>query len=320
MARKPRIHLCGGLYHVMLRGNGGQAIFSDDADRQGFCALVAEGVERFGHRIHAYCLMANHVHLAIRVGDASVSRIIQNLAFRYTRAFNRRARRVGHLFQGRFRSLLVDGNTYLFELVRYIHLNPVRSGLVRDPAEWAWSGHRAYLGKVRTPWMDCGFVLSMFDEHDPRRARRRYAAFVREGLGEGYREELHRGAADPRVSGGDAFVLGVLGETAPRPARAPHLNAIIADVCTAWGIDEPALRAPGRRRDAAQARAAIGLLAADMGAATLAEVAVRFGRDIATISRRVARLRLDARQDPALGGRLEALQRRLESKNAITQA
>lgn len=150
MARKPRIHVCGGLYHVMLRGNGGQAIFSDDADRQGFCALVAEGVERFGHRIHAYCLMANHVHLAIRVGEASVSRIIQNLAFRYTRAFNRRARRVGHLFQGRFRSLLVDGNTYLFELVRYIHLNPVRSGLVRDPAEWAEKGQActiAYRGK-----------------------------------------------------------------------------------------------------------------------------------------------------------------------------
>ena len=123
-----------------------------------------------------------------------------------------------------------------------------------------------------------------------------------------------------RVCAGGTFVLGVLGETAPRPARAPHLNAIIADVCTAWGIDELALRAPGRRRDAAQARAAVGLLATDMGAATLAQVAVRFGRDIATISRRAARLRLDARQDPALGGQLEALQRRLKSDNAITQA
>jgi len=320
MARKPRIHVPGGLYHVMLRGNGGQAIFGDDSDRQVFCTLVADGVTRFGHRIHAYCLMANHVHLAVSVRETPVSRIVQNLAFRYTRAFNRRARRTGHLFQGRFRSVLVDGNAYLLELVRYIHLNPVRAGLVREPEAWAWSGHRAYTGKAHTPWLDSTLVLTMFDEHDRRRARRRYAGFIHEGLGEPYREELHSGAIDPRVSGSDEFVRGVLGTTPPRLQRTPNLSTIIGGVCVAWGLDEPALRAPERQRDAARARAVIGWLAVEMRAATLTEVARRFGRDVATVSRQVARLGLDARLDEALGERLESLRRRLQRRNAKTQA
>jgi len=113
MARKPRIHLDGALYHVMLRGNGGQSIFLSDEDRDAFEALVAQGVSRFGHRIHAYCCwMGNHVHLAIQVAETPLSKIMQNLAFRYTRWFNRREQRIGHLFQGRFKALLVDADSY----------------------------------------------------------------------------------------------------------------------------------------------------------------------------------------------------------------
>lgn len=319
MARKPRIHAPGGLHHVMLRGNGGQAIFSDDADRRRFCALLAEGVERYGHRIHAYCLMANHAHLAIRVGDASLSRIVQNLAFRYTRAYNRRARRVGHLFQGRFRSLLVDGDAYLLELVRYIHLNPVRAGLVSEPASWAWSGHRAYLGKDRIAWLDSGPILRMFDERDVRRARRRYAGFVREGLGETYREELHRGDVDARVWGDEAFVRGILGGS-ESPAAAPRLSAIIAAVCAATGLGEPLLRANGRGRGAARARGIVGLLATRMRAATLSRIALLFGRDVATISRQVGRAATAVRRDPGLSAQVARMQRALEANNANTQA
>jgi len=147
MARKPRVHVPGAIHHVMLRGNAGQPIFADDTDRQRLCELLADGVERFDHRIHAYCLMGNHLHLAIEVGQVSLSREVQNLAFRYTHSFNHRERRTGHLFQGRFRSLLVDRDSYLLELVRYIHCNPMRSGLVRSPEAWTWSGHRTYLGQ-----------------------------------------------------------------------------------------------------------------------------------------------------------------------------
>ena len=303
----------------MLRGNGGQAIFSDDADRRRFCDLVADGVERFGHRIHAYCLMPNHVHLAIRVGQMPASRVVQNLAFRYARVFNRRVGRDGHLFQGRFRSILVDGNSYLLELVRYIHLNPVRAGLVPDPSAWAWSGHRTYLGKDRTVWLDSALVLAMFDDHDVRRARRRYAGFVREGLGEPHREEMHFGEGDTRVLGDPAFVQGALG-VSREPRRVPCLSAIVAGVCAAWETDEATLRAPDRRRDAARARAAIGLLATQMGAAALSRIARDFGRDIATLSRQVGRLAMDARRDQSLARRLAEVCGNLESENATTQA
>jgi len=133
MARKPRVHYPGAFYHVILRGNGGQSIFFDDKDRTRFYFLAQEGIERFGHRIHAFCLMTAHVHMAIQVGDVSLSRILQNLSFRYARWVNWGQSRSGHLFQGRYKAVLVDADVYLQELTRYIHLNPVRAGMVKEP-------------------------------------------------------------------------------------------------------------------------------------------------------------------------------------------
>ncbi len=109
MARKQRIRIPGGLYHVMLRGNGGDNIFFDDEDRLHFYLLLQEGVARFGHRIHGFCLMNNHVHLAIQVADESLSKIMQNISFRYARWINKKQQRVGHLFQGRYAQFVDDG-------------------------------------------------------------------------------------------------------------------------------------------------------------------------------------------------------------------
>jgi len=129
MARKPRVHVAGGYYHVMMRGNVGSDLFFSNADYCRFLLLLQEGIERYGHRVHAFCLMTNHVHLLIQVGDTPLSRIIQNLGFRYTRYINSKRKEVGHLFQGRYKAILVDEDSYLLELARYIHLNPVRAGL-----------------------------------------------------------------------------------------------------------------------------------------------------------------------------------------------
>ena len=118
-----------------------------------FYFLVQKSVEHFAYRIHAFCLMSNHVHLAIQVGNVSLSRILQNLSFRYTRWVNWRQNRMGHLFQGRYKAVLVDADTYLKELTRYIHLNPVRAGIVKDPEAYPWSGHRAYLELEVIPWL-----------------------------------------------------------------------------------------------------------------------------------------------------------------------
>ena len=124
MARKPRVYYPGALYHVTLRGNAGQTIFFDNRDRIRFYLFLQEGIERFRHRIHAFCLMSNHLHLAIQVADIPLSRIIQNLSFRYTRWINWRRGQSGHLFRGRYKAVLVDADAYLLELTHYIHLNP----------------------------------------------------------------------------------------------------------------------------------------------------------------------------------------------------
>jgi putative transposase len=133
-------HSCpGGLYHVMMRGNGGEDIFFEDDDRYHFYLFAQQGLERFGHRIHGFCCMTNHDHLVVQVGDIPLSKIIQNLSFRYTRWINQRNKRIGHLFQGRYKALLIDADSYLLELVRYIHLNPCRAGMVKDPIQYPWS-------------------------------------------------------------------------------------------------------------------------------------------------------------------------------------
>lgn len=165
MARPPRIHYPGALYHVMLRGNGGADIFFDRNDRYHLYLLLQAGIAKYGHRLHAFCAMSNHLHLAVQVAEVPLSKIMQNVAFRYTRWINRKQGKMGHLFQGRYKAILVDQDAYLLALTRYIHLNPVRAGLVKDPSAYPWSGHRAYVGRESLPWLTTDWVLSQFASH-----------------------------------------------------------------------------------------------------------------------------------------------------------
>jgi REP element-mobilizing transposase RayT len=313
MARKTRLHLAGGLYHIVWRGNQQQDIFLDDQDYERFCALIGDGVARFGYRVHAYCLMSNHVHLAVQAARDPLSSPLQNVAFRYTQWVNRRWSRVGHLFQGRYKAVLVDHDAYLLELVRYIHLNPVRAKLVRDPAEFRWSGHRAYLGLAPVPWLTTDTVLGQLGG-TASIARKRYARFVSEGMAEGHRTDFYAGDQDSRVLGSDRFIER-LRQHMPVDKQVPAtLDELVAHVCAGYGIDEKALAAPGRQRDAARARALIGWLALHTKVSTLAEISRRYGREASGLSRQVARLEQEARADARKG---KALQRHL---NAINQA
>jgi putative transposase len=313
MARKPRIDAEGCLHHVMARGNGGQRIFLDERDRPDFLGLVADGVKRFGHSVHAFCLMDNHVHLAIRTGPVPLSRIMQNLMFRYTRLFNERQSKSGHLFQGRFRSIVVDEESYLLEIVRYIHLNPARAKLVRDPSEWPWSGHRAYLGKAETEFLETSWVLRRFGPAKAE-ARRRYEAFVLQGLSEAPKPELVQGLAEPRVLGDETFAEGLLMARGGRVAPPPSADELVAAVCGEWGLCEADLGSRGRGRHAAEARAVLGLLAQDLRGTTMTQLAARFGRDMTTLSASVVRLRARAREDAALARRIEMLLRRFAGR------
>ncbi len=179
MPRKPRLHVAGSVYHVMLRGNGGQRIFSGKDDRNNFESHVAAGVKRYDHRVHAYCWMSNHVHLAVQVGNVPLGRIIQDLASRYARSVNARRRKTGHLFQGRYRAILVEADRYVLALVRYIHLNPVRAGLTADPSAYPWSSHLCYLGHMQREWLTTDWVLATLGP-TARAAAHNYRAFIQD--------------------------------------------------------------------------------------------------------------------------------------------
>ena len=306
MARRPRIHHGGGVYHVMLRGNGGQAIFFTEADRYHFYLLLQEGIFRFGHRIHAYCLMNNHVHLAIQVGEKPLSKIMQNVAFRYTRWINRQQKRVGHLFQGRYKAILVERDSYLLELVRYIHLNPVRVGWVKDPKDYGWSSHLDYLGGKQNPWLTTEWILKQLGNTE-RVAVRRYEKFIWAGIGEGYRKEFHSGE-DGRILGEDRFIAKVLAKAGIEKDKRVPLDKIVKKVCQHYGLKEEALIARGGERRMSEARAVIGWLTMQRGNTTLTEVGKRFGRDVATLSTTMRRLVERAERSERLKVRMAQLE------------
>jgi len=304
MARKPRIHLPGGFYHVMLRGNAGQEIFLTDEDRYHLYLLMQEGVERFGHRIHAFCCMSNHIHLAIQVADIPLSRIIQNLSFRYTLWFNKKQHRTGHLFQGRYAAILVDADDYLLELIRYIHLNPLRAGMVEESAAWRWSSHGAYLGKEALPWLTTEWVLGRFASQRGE-AIRRYSSFIAEG-GNADAKDFQRGEKDARILGDDVFAEKALASQGESVASI-NLDDCIHVVCKHYALTAADLAIKDQRRKPSEARAVIGWTGRQSGGFTLSEAARRFGRDVATMSLAVRRLQDRADKDKGLEGRLQLI-------------
>jgi len=241
MARKPRVHVPGGYYHVMMRGNMGSDLFFSEADYSRFFLLLQEGIERYGHRVHAFCLMTNHVHLLIQVGEIPLSRIIQNLAFRYTRYINSKRKEAGHLFQGRYKAILVDEDSYLLELVRYIHLNPVRAGLCDAASDYDWSSHNAYMGKTTVSWLYMREVLGRFSE-EKARAIQLLKLFTEESHGESRRSEFHTGSHQGQILGDDAFAERALSASGLAVAiKPPSLIEIIDAVCAEYQTGEAVL-------------------------------------------------------------------------------
>jgi len=201
MARPLRIEFEGAVYHVTSRGNARADIYLTDADRKRFLGVLDHVVDRFGWVCHAWCLMSNHYHLIIETPQANLSRGMRQLNGLYTQRFNRAHERVGHVFQGRFTSIVVDKDAYLLELSRYVVLNPVREGMVADVADWPWSSYRAMAGESPVPdFLDVAWLLAQFGSSQSE-SRVAYARFVREGLGSQPWEKLN----GPDVLGDDAF-------------------------------------------------------------------------------------------------------------------
>jgi REP element-mobilizing transposase RayT len=204
MARRPRVEFTGVFYHVICRGNQRQKIFRNDRDRKRYLELLAKLKQAYGFRVHAYVLMENHVHLLLEAGKVPLSRVMQRFGSGYTQYFNWRHKLVGHLFQGRYKAILCDKDSYLLELSRYLHLNPVRAKVVRDPADYVWSSYRSYVTHGnRQPWFDTTEVLGQFSR-TVRQAKKLYRKFVWEGMEEGHKEEYYE-LLDGRFLGDRAF-------------------------------------------------------------------------------------------------------------------
>lgn len=202
MARPLRLEYEGAVYHITSRGNARESIFLDEGDRARFLEVLADVVDRYDWICHAYCLMTNHYHLLIETPDAGLSQGMQLLNGVYTQWFNRRHDRVGHLLQGRFKAILVEKESQLLELVRYVVLNPVRAKMVRSVRNWPWSSYRATAGQTEVPeFLTVDWVLSQFDP-DRERAVRAYRRFIRQGRGINVWDELRAGA----LLGTDGFV------------------------------------------------------------------------------------------------------------------
>ena len=182
MSRPLRIEFPNALYHVTSRADRRENIFEDDEDRELFLSTLEQVTTAFNWICYAWCLMDNHYHLLIRTPDGNLSKGMRQLNGVYTQANNRRHRRVGHLFQGRFKAILVDSDAYLLELARYIVLNPVRAGMAKKAADWRWSSYRACVGLApAASWLALDALLAQFAK---RRAvaQQRYAQFVAEGI------------------------------------------------------------------------------------------------------------------------------------------
>jgi len=182
MARPLRIEFAGALYHVTSRGDGREDIYLDDEDRELFLRVLGEVCDLFNWSVHAWCLMTNHYHLLVETPDSNLSKGMRYLNGVYTQRFNRKHSRVGHVFQGRYKAILVEKDAYLQELSRYIVLNPVRAGMVETAEQWEWSSYAVTVGLIIPPsWFDRSGVLGSFARQE-KVAIRRYLEFVANGV------------------------------------------------------------------------------------------------------------------------------------------
>ena len=276
MTRPLRIELAGGLYHVTSRGDRREYIYLTDEDRLKWLVIFAEVCKHFNWRCHAWCQMSNHYHLVVETPEANLAQGMRQLNGVYTQYVNRQHRRVGHVFQGRYKAILVERDTYLLELARYVVLNPVRAGMVPSAGEWPWSSWAAMMGQQHSPeWLETDWLLLQFSR-TKQRARAAFDDFVRAGIGlPGVWDEL-RGQI---YLGSEQFILNLQTELTgqledreiPRMQRRP-VALPLSDYASQHAERDAAMRA-----------------AFASGDYTQQQIAEHFGVHYSTVSRAVRR-------------------------------
>lgn len=250
MSRPLRIQYPDAWYHVMNRGRRGEAIFPDKKSSETFIDLLKELNKVYHVKIAAYCLMPNHYHLLVQTPEANLSRAMRHVNGVYTQRFNKYHRCDGQLFKGRYKAIVVDADTYLLELVRYIHRNPLEAGLGASLGEYQWSSHHGYVSNAKKwSWLHKGFILSLFSP-DKAESIARYKQFVAKGIPEEITKILVRRKLPP-VLGSKGFIEKIKGMVSTREVfeeipesrlLTPDVDNIIDEVCAYYKVSETELR------------------------------------------------------------------------------
>jgi REP element-mobilizing transposase RayT len=225
MGRQLRIEYPGAYYHVTARGNERKEVFKSEKDREKFLSYLESAVVRYGAAIHAYCLMSNHYHLLLETPCGNLSQVMQHINGAYTNYFNAKRKRSGHLFQGRYKAILVEADAYAMELSRYIHLNPVRVGINAVPEDYRWSSYRDYVGLRQVPsWLTTAFILGLFGAANEA-AQKKYRQFVEDVAGKELESPL-AGAVAATILGREDFVAEIQGRHVDTKSPDRNLSAL----------------------------------------------------------------------------------------------
>jgi REP element-mobilizing transposase RayT len=319
MPRQARIDAPGALHHIIIRGIERKAIFKDNADRKNFLKRLTLIISETETICYAWVLMSNHVHLLLKTGLAPIATVMRRLLTGYAVSFNRRHRRHGHLFQNRYKSFLCEEELYLMELVRYIHLNPLRAKMVKDLKalkSYRWCGHSALMGKAEAKFQDTEFVLKLFGQ-SLRQARRAYESYVSKGIKQGRRPDLVGGGllrsvggwaklrgfsdmgvrikGDERILGSSDFVERVLKQADEQleeryrlQVKVTSLAALVDKVAHHYEIEPEDLKSASKKRVITNARRALCYIAVRKLGYKCTDISKAAGIDATTASRAVA--------------------------------
>ena len=320
MPRQARLDFPGTLHHVICRGIEKKKIVSDDMDRDGFVERMGGIADKTATGIYGWALMSNHAHILLRSGRSGISDFMRKLLTGYAIAYNRRHNRHGYLFQSRYKSIVCEEEPYLLELVRYIHLNPVRAGVVGSLDElevYPYSGHSVIMGRVEHKWQDREYVLRMFGDTEGK-AGRAYRRFVRAGIGQGNRPELVGGGlvrsrgewsrvvsprsrgggekSDERILGGWEFVERMVAEAEERQVRllsgeaaSRRVEKAVLAICKEEGVGAMEMKGGSRRKQISRTRRRIAKELIEKYGIPMATVARETGVTTAGISKLMSR-------------------------------
>ncbi len=314
MARPLRIEYPGAFYHITSRGNERKDIFKDTEDKARFLSYLESSNQRYSAVIHVYCLMDNHYHLLLETPSGNLSQIMHHINGAYTTYFNKRHQRYGHLFQGRYKAIIIEADEYAGELSRYIHLNPVRAGIVEKPEEYKWSSYQYYTGREKRPdWLRVDFILRYFSNKTSI-AKRRYNEYVKAVLGKEYENPLREVVAST-ILGRSDFVEEI---------KDKYLKGKVAD------RDLPALRELSKeptieeifkgvreefREDAGLSKKVAIFLSHRYTGRSLKEIGRYFGIGESAVSQASRRFKETIEKDRLLRKKAEEVRKRLKLSN-----